>query len=264
MSDAMATADLISEFERRIVPAGQRPVRSRTSCSFTSATGSPSPARGRRRWSFPTSTEEVVAVVNELAARGVQIVPRGTGTGLAGGCVAFENGVVVSTTRLNRISQDRPGQSRRPCAGGRAKCSAQRSRRPRAPAASIIISRPIPRASGPAPSAATPHQCRRHSYAQGFCLVQSCAGNRDGACRRTGPARRSGCEGCLRIRQLRSARPDLRQRGNLRHHHVAVGAARPQGAGVSHDRRHVFHHRRCLRNGQRCDRRRACSRRRWR
>ncbi len=52
---------------------------------------------------FPTSTAEVVAVVNALAARGVQIVPRGTGTGLAGGCVAFENGVIVSTTRLNRV-----------------------------------------------------------------------------------------------------------------------------------------------------------------
>src|SRR5436309_202387 len=32
-----------------------------------------------------------------------QIVPRGTGTGLAGGCVAFDNGVVVSTVKLNKI-----------------------------------------------------------------------------------------------------------------------------------------------------------------
>src|ERR671916_228697 len=52
---------------------------------------------------FPTTTVEVVAVVKLLAERDVQIVPRGSGTGLAGGCVAFENGVVVSTTRLNRI-----------------------------------------------------------------------------------------------------------------------------------------------------------------
>ena len=52
---------------------------------------------------FPTSTEAVVRVVKLLAERDVQIVPRGSGTGLAGGCVAFENGVVVSTTRLNRI-----------------------------------------------------------------------------------------------------------------------------------------------------------------
>jgi glycolate oxidase len=52
---------------------------------------------------FPENVEQVVAVVKALAEREVQIVPRGSGTGLAGGCVAFENGVVVSTTRLNRI-----------------------------------------------------------------------------------------------------------------------------------------------------------------
>src|SRR5258708_885227 len=52
---------------------------------------------------FPTTTEEVVRVVKLLAERDIQIVPRGSGTGLAGGCVAFENGVVVSTTRMNRI-----------------------------------------------------------------------------------------------------------------------------------------------------------------
>src|SRR5688572_25653945 len=52
---------------------------------------------------FPTTTEEVVRIVKFLAERDIQIVPRGSGTGLAGGCVAFENGVVVSTTRLNRI-----------------------------------------------------------------------------------------------------------------------------------------------------------------
>ena len=52
---------------------------------------------------FPSTTEEVSAVVKLLARHEVQIVPRGSGTGLAGGCVAFENGVVVSTVKLNRI-----------------------------------------------------------------------------------------------------------------------------------------------------------------
>ena len=52
---------------------------------------------------FPTSTEQVVQVVRLLGAHGVQIVPRGSGTGLAGGCVAFEQGVLVSTTRMNRV-----------------------------------------------------------------------------------------------------------------------------------------------------------------
>lgn len=52
---------------------------------------------------FPRNTEQVVGVVKCLARHGVQIVPRGTGTGLAGGCVAFENGVIVSTVRMNRV-----------------------------------------------------------------------------------------------------------------------------------------------------------------
>src|SRR5687768_7882657 len=52
---------------------------------------------------FPTNLEQVAAVVKLLARHDVQIVPRGSGTGLAGGCVAFENGVIVSTTRMNRI-----------------------------------------------------------------------------------------------------------------------------------------------------------------
>lgn len=52
---------------------------------------------------FATSTEQVVAVMKVLAARNVSVVPRGSGTGLAGGCVAFENGVIISTTRMNRI-----------------------------------------------------------------------------------------------------------------------------------------------------------------
>jgi glycolate oxidase len=52
---------------------------------------------------FPRSTDEVAAVIKLLGKHGVQIVPRGSGTGLAGGCVAFENGVVVATTRMNRV-----------------------------------------------------------------------------------------------------------------------------------------------------------------
>ena len=52
---------------------------------------------------FPTTTDQVVALVKVLAQRDIQIVPRGTGTGLAGGCVAFEKGVIIATTRMNRI-----------------------------------------------------------------------------------------------------------------------------------------------------------------
>src|SRR5688572_17613676 len=52
---------------------------------------------------FPTTTDEVVRVVKLLSRLDVQIVPRGTGTGLAGGCTAYQNGVVVSLVRMNKI-----------------------------------------------------------------------------------------------------------------------------------------------------------------
>src|SRR5258706_4204583 len=52
---------------------------------------------------FVTSTEEVQAVIRILIKHDAQIVPRGTGTGLAGGCVAFDNGVGVSTGKMDKI-----------------------------------------------------------------------------------------------------------------------------------------------------------------
>ncbi|MGH7214314.1 MAG: FAD-binding oxidoreductase [Tepidisphaeraceae bacterium] len=52
---------------------------------------------------FPLTTAEVVEIVKLLSRHGVQIVPRGSGTGLAGGCVAFEQGVIVSTSKMTRV-----------------------------------------------------------------------------------------------------------------------------------------------------------------
>src|SRR3954471_18594303 len=43
---------------------------------------------------FPTCTAQVVDVVKLLARRGIPIIPRGSGTGLAGGCVAYDDGVI--------------------------------------------------------------------------------------------------------------------------------------------------------------------------
>ena len=52
---------------------------------------------------FPRTVEQVVVAMNILARHDAQIVPRGSGTGLAGGCVAFDRGVIVSTVKLNRV-----------------------------------------------------------------------------------------------------------------------------------------------------------------
>ena len=52
---------------------------------------------------FPDSTSDVARIMSVLIKHNAQIVPRGTGTGLTGGCVAFDLGVIVSTARMNRI-----------------------------------------------------------------------------------------------------------------------------------------------------------------
>ena len=52
---------------------------------------------------FPCSTDEVSACVRLANAEGLPFVARGAGTGLAGGCLPSEGGVVIALTRMNRI-----------------------------------------------------------------------------------------------------------------------------------------------------------------
>ena len=54
---------------------------------------------------FPSDTQQVAKCVRVLAEHDLQIIPRGSGTGLAGGCVAFNGGVIVSTSKMTRIEQ---------------------------------------------------------------------------------------------------------------------------------------------------------------
>lgn len=51
----------------------------------------------------PLTTEEVAAVIRVARRLGVPVVPRGGGTGLAGGSVPVEGGIVINTTMMNRI-----------------------------------------------------------------------------------------------------------------------------------------------------------------
>src|ERR1700738_3023767 len=60
---------------------------------------------------LPRSTAEVQAVVRICAARGIPFVARGAGTGLSGGALPAEGGVVISFARLTRILEiDIPNQ----------------------------------------------------------------------------------------------------------------------------------------------------------
>ena len=51
----------------------------------------------------PGDVDQVAAVVKAAKRANVPIVPRGSGTGLAGGAVPAEGGIVLSLARLNRI-----------------------------------------------------------------------------------------------------------------------------------------------------------------
>ncbi len=52
---------------------------------------------------FPATTKEVSEIVRIAATEGISLVPRGAGTGLSGGSIAREGGIVVVFTRMNNI-----------------------------------------------------------------------------------------------------------------------------------------------------------------
>ncbi|MPZ98139.1 MAG: FAD-binding protein [Dehalococcoidia bacterium] len=54
---------------------------------------------------FPGDAEETAAVVRIANLHDVPVVPRGSGTGFAGGAIAVRGGVLIVTTRMNRILQ---------------------------------------------------------------------------------------------------------------------------------------------------------------
>src|SRR6202158_3628709 len=52
---------------------------------------------------LPKSTEEVQAIVRVCHRERMPFVARGAGTGLSGGALPVENGIVISLARMNRI-----------------------------------------------------------------------------------------------------------------------------------------------------------------
>ena len=52
---------------------------------------------------LPETAQQVVELVRLCRREHVAVVPRGSGTGLIGGAMAPLGGVMVSTTRMNRI-----------------------------------------------------------------------------------------------------------------------------------------------------------------
>lgn len=61
---------------------------------------------------FPKTAEEVCRIAQWAAEYGVPLVSRGAGTGLSGGAVADQGGLIVGFSRMNRILEiDVPGRS---------------------------------------------------------------------------------------------------------------------------------------------------------
>src|SRR4029450_6633987 len=60
---------------------------------------------------LPESAAQVADVVRLCRREGVPLVPRGSGTGLIGGAMAPRGGVMVATTRMNRILEIHPPHS---------------------------------------------------------------------------------------------------------------------------------------------------------
>jgi glycolate oxidase len=52
---------------------------------------------------FPTSAEQVSGIVRLANRESIPFVARGAGTGLAGGCLPAEGGLVISMMRMNRV-----------------------------------------------------------------------------------------------------------------------------------------------------------------
>jgi D-lactate dehydrogenase (cytochrome) len=52
---------------------------------------------------FPNSTHETAAVMSELARANIPFTPRGAGTGLSGGALALNSGIVIELARMRKI-----------------------------------------------------------------------------------------------------------------------------------------------------------------
>ena len=57
---------------------------------------------------FPETTEEVARLIKFLHTRRIPFVARGAGTGLSGGVLSIEGGVIIETSRMKKILEIDP------------------------------------------------------------------------------------------------------------------------------------------------------------
>ncbi|MBI4496536.1 MAG: FAD-binding oxidoreductase, partial [Chloroflexi bacterium] len=59
----------------------------------------------------PRTTEEVAAIVALAQREGIPVIPRGAGTGLAGGTIPLTGGIVLSLSRMTSIKEIDPANT---------------------------------------------------------------------------------------------------------------------------------------------------------
>lgn len=95
--------DLIAKLRRAVAPAtvidSPAELKPYSADWYTTQPGNPDVAI------LPTTTGQVAAAVQMAAANGVPVVPRGAGTGLAGGARPLRGGIVICTTQMNQIQR---------------------------------------------------------------------------------------------------------------------------------------------------------------
>ncbi|HET7769884.1 MAG TPA: FAD-binding protein, partial [Chloroflexota bacterium] len=104
-----ASAALFDELERIVGPQGV--VRQAGALASYESDGFL--AKGRpAAVCLPRTTAEVSALVKWAAAHDLPVIPRGAGTGLSGGATAARGGLMIGTSRMNRILQLDPENQR--------------------------------------------------------------------------------------------------------------------------------------------------------
>src|SRR2546425_6635094 len=96
----MASSSLLRELVRIV---GQDGVLSRPEDLMLYEYDALSSLRQPDAVAFPSTTEHVVEIVKLAARENVAVVPRGAGTGLSGGAVSTQGGILVAFARMKKI-----------------------------------------------------------------------------------------------------------------------------------------------------------------
>ena len=175
---------------------------------------------------LPADCEQVAQVVAWCHEHGVPVIPRGGGTGWAGGAVPLGSGVVVALERLTRVRALDPLQWRMEVEAGVTTATVRRLARenglcfppdPGAAEQSQIGGNVATNAGGP------------HCFKYGVTGAWVTGVEAVLVARRARPRRRRRAQGRRRLRPARAAR---RLRGHARDHHRGMAAADPRARGL--------------------------------